>query len=247
MKYFINTIFILAVFSIASAEEWLVSDQPFATPSPYTVPMGVTQYEFGVSGVSLNGDVMSWTYPQLLVRAGLTQAFELRLGMPGYTTIEGEELHVTHFDNILLEGKIQIGGKNALVPGVIIVYTNLPTEQMGIDSGYVDFGARYAGGIDNAIARAGWSLGAFTTDVEGEQRTYTTFSVSLGLNVVPRVHWYVEFYGSSTAEEEWQPLIDTGLLVRIAPNAQFDIYWGAGLTENTPDFIVGAGFAFALH
>ncbi len=246
-----SQIVLLAALLLSSfvSGQTIVTDRPDFTENATTVPYQHVQFELGANmrRPVESGTLMS--FPNLLIRAGLFEKFELRLGIPGWATFESDKVSRTTFQPLLIESKIQIGSADIKVPGVIILQATLPTDQVEIEQGgNVQYGLKYAGSTDlTEKLGLGWNLGVFSeNDMDGEKHVAGLYSVALGYSLSTYIGVFFEVFAEDPFHDTWRPVVDSGFTFLLNANSQLDGYIGAGLTDTAPDTILGIGFSYLL-
>jgi hypothetical protein len=246
-----------------SPAEALATDRPDFTESTETVTRGRLQLEGGYTFTIDNkppSRARSHTAPELLLRVGLLDGFELRIGWEGYTWLHepfpdksragrsifredwsqgGSDLYLG-FKHKLFE---QDGPRPhfALIPAI-----TAPSGSAGWSSGDVDPEVKLAWAYDLAegLSLAGNVNFAAPTD-QARRFFQSAASVSLAIDLLENVGAYVEYFGFYPAGKD----IDSahtasgGLTWRITENLQLDWRAGIGLNGAADDFFTGVGFA----
>jgi hypothetical protein len=259
MKTFCWTLFALLIPAGAFAQEAppspISTDRPGFLFSSLTVGRGVFQAELGLPGVTVNDQdgVRSRTTSLIgLVRYGVADDLELRLGSPVYTEfrIRGNGLRSTErgFGDLEVGAKWHVldnaGGRPslALIPSVI-----LPTGETGFSSEDPVYQLNLA--AEWALA-GGWGLAGlagFLNGPSGDDRYgQETFGLSLGRSLPsPRWSAYGEtaFVTTDLDGAADSSFFGAGLRYLITDDAQLDVSFDRGLTSDSPDWLFGLGFS----
>jgi len=248
----------------APLDEPLVTDRPDFTESSVTVPFGRTQLESGYTYTYDSGDGVrteDHTYPEALLRIGLVEDVELRLGWAGWSHSQesfrerndvGRSVQVTEPDdggNDMTAGfKLHFLDQVGLVPDMgVIVDLSLPTGASGQTSGDVDPGIKLLWSYDltDAVAVAGNVNMAVPTSDDG-RFFQTSASLSMGCSITDRLGGYVEYYGfyPNDRGQSDAHYANGGFTYLITDNFQVDIRAGLGLNDEADDFFTGVGFAY---
>ncbi|GMU81998.1 MAG: hypothetical protein AMXMBFR47_18690 [Planctomycetota bacterium] len=247
----------------AELAEPIETDRPDFTESTSTVPRGRFQLEGGYTftldrerGVRRR----SHTAPELLLRAGLWNDLEVRVGWAGYSWANEKSPGETRAGRpVLLEDWSQGGAdqyvgfkwklfdQQGLRPDfAIIPAITVPTGGGGFSSGDVDPEIKLAWGYDlsDRLGVAGNVNFAVPTD-DGGRFLQSGASISLAYALRDDVGTYLEYYGDYPAGRgaDCAHTLNTGLTWQITPNFQLDWRIGAGLNEQADDFLTGIGFA----
>lgn len=247
----------------AELTEPIETDRPDFTESTSTVPRGRFQLEGGYTFTLDREDGVrgrSHTAPELLLRAGLWDDFEVRVGWGGYTWANEKSPGETRAGRpVLLEDWSQ-GGADQYVgfkwklfaqQGVrpdfaIIPAITVPTGGGGFSSGDVDPEIKLAWAYDlsDRLGLGGNVNFAVPTD-RGERFFQSGASITLAYALRNDLGTYLEYYGDYPAGRgaDCAHTLNTGLTWQITPNFQLDWRIGAGLNEEADDFLTGIGFA----
>ncbi len=235
----------LRVMASLAEEPELVTDRPDFTESAVVVPRRSIQLETGFEYAREQND-HSMTLPNVLIRMGIHPIIEMRFGGPGLSWF-GSMDNQSHFNDISLEAKIQLGRRDAPQPFALIVFTTFPTGTSVVSSGKNDFGLRLSWANDlSESSSIGINLGGASIG-EKQKRLLNMFcSASYGHNLTDRTACFVESYAEITQRNVWVPVVDGGFTFSIASLYQLDLYAGKGLNSAAPSFTVGAGFCCRL-
>ena len=235
------------------------TDRPGFLFSSLTVGRGLFQAELGLPGVTIDdqGGVRSRATSLIgLARYGLTDNFELRLGGPVYseTRLSGAGQRSTErgFGDLEVGAKWHLldnaGGRPslALIPSVIV-----PTGEAGFSAEdpiyQLNLAAEWAlAGGWGLAGLAGYLNGPSPTAEERDRYGQGTFAVSLG-RPLPSPRWSA--YGETAClATDLDGASDSsffggGLKYLMGNDAQLDLSFDRGLTSDSPDWLLGLGFA----
>ena len=254
------------IFGLPAAplDEPIVTDRPDFTESTETIPAGHFQLEAGYTFTyDREGDdrVRDHTAPELLLRIGLIEDFELRIGWDGYSwtdnQFEGKTRggrRVTREDwsqgahDLSLGFKYKFVEQDGLIPhfGIIGAIT-VPSGSPGISSGDVDpeLVFLWAYDLTDSLSVAGNVGLAYPTD--GVSRFFqTSASIAGAFSLTDRLGAYVEYYGfyPNTEHSDAAHTVNGGFTYLINNDFQIDWRIGVGLNEEADDFFTGVGFAW---
>lgn len=243
-------------------DEPLVTDRPDFTESTEAVPAGRFQLEGGYT-FTLNNRPRrsrSHTAPEMLLRAGLFENVELRLGWEGYTWLNEQVPDRSRASRRIVRTEQSQGGsdlylgfkhklfeQDALRPHLgLIPAVTLPGGSTGNSSGDVDpeFKLAWAYDLAEGLSLAGnFNLGVPTD--EGRRFVQSAASVSLAFDVLENAGLYVEYFGFYPAATDAGAAhtFNGGLTWRITERFQIDWRAGIGLNDEAEDFFTGVGFA----
>ena len=229
----------------------LVTDRPDFTESSEVVGRGVVQVETGmVMEQDGQGDdrTRALATPQLLVRIGLNQRVELRLGGDGFVseslrTATGSQ-RSSGYSDAEIGAKVKLfSADKAGLDIAIIPALSLPTGKDGFSSGGYDPGMKFtwARELPRGFGLSG-NLNAASITVDGVREWERAVTLSLGHELAGSWGAYWEGYGF-LANGSCDCTINTGVTRAFGPNAQFDVEVGRGVSGDAPDWFVGVGFA----
>lgn len=241
----------------------LVTDRPDFTESVETVPRGHAQFESGYT-FTLDGEgtdkTRSHTTPEGLLRVGLSDDFELRIGWEGYSWVSertrglsraGRRIWVSEWSqgasDTSLGFKQGLGGQDGWRPALgLIGAITAPSGSADFSSGDVDPEAKFLWAYDltDELSLAGnANLGVPTED--GRRFVQASASVSLGVSITDGIGAYTEYFGFYPAGRgaDCSHIFNGGLTWQLTDNLQLDWRAGFGLNEEAEDFFTGIGFA----
>jgi len=242
----------------------LVTDRPDFTESTVTIPRGRAQLEAGYTFTyDKEKDVRTkdHTFPELLLRVGLADDLELRIGWAGWSLARemthepsraGRRVSVESRDNggtdMSLGLKFHLLDQDGWVPDFgVIVAADLPTGAGGKTSGDVDpfLGLLWAYDLTDRWALAGNVNLAVPTSERG-RFFQTSASVSAAFALTDELGAYVEYFGFYPNDRgaDAAHSLNGGFTYLITDNFQIDVLAGFGLNEEADDFFAGAGFAW---
>lgn len=237
-------------------ESPIVTDRPGFLFSSLTVDRGGAQAELSLPAVTLdeseNVEVRMMSLVGLL-RFGVTDDLELRLGAPIFTDVRGEFAGDSTSDSGY--GDLEVGAKwhlldndgsrpsFALIPTVI-----LPTGEDGFTA---DDPVYQLNAIAEWALTNGWGLAALAGALygpSGEDDRYMqeTFALSLGRSL-PSPAWsaYGEVAHIATDLEgaSDSSFAGAGIKYLVSNDVQLDLSFDRGLTDDSPDWLFGLGLA----
>jgi hypothetical protein len=241
-------------------EDAIETDRDSFTPATTSAPWKHFILESSYSFLENRGVKDTHSFPELLLRYGLTERFELRLG--GNYEVGGagadtsnagvEELPpertLERASNINYGLKFRVTDQDTWVPASAVILTGA-TPTSGMTTG-TQFFATYVFGWElpyrcklDAAMRYG------STSESGERFSEWAPSVVLKVPIGERVNVHAEYFGifsTGKAEEFSHQYLSPGIHYLITPNLEIGVRVGWGLTEQTPRFFsnVGAGWRF---
>jgi hypothetical protein len=229
-------------------EEALVTDRPDFTESASVPGGGRVQVEGGWT-VEGDGDARAHSLGEILVRIGIGDRFEARIEPATWISADdGSGGEVSGLDDagIGFKGMLFDASPPGVPAAAILVGTSLPTgdDEIGEEGWQPE--ARLALGWDLSEV---WSLGANAgwarPEEAGERFDQALGSVALGRSLGARLGAFVELYGLNPSSPDGgdESYLDGGLTFALGPDAQLDVRGGAGLTDDSADWLFGLGFA----
>ena len=243
---------------VAKGPVFLVTDRPTQGVSPIVVPKGSFQVEAGYKYSRLeldNADVDQHAAPDLLLRYGAGERFELRLFSTGWVTTEVDTESSTEteteFSDITVGAKIELVPQRGRVSKLsLLTDVSFPTSSGSSGNDYVIPKVLLIGGYElsdrySLTYNIGPSLVTFKEDDERETRWDLNYALAFAALTRPSINLFAELYGNvreGSLPETHNAQV--GITVRVAPKLQLDARLGAGLNSAAPDWIAGAGLAF---
>ena len=262
-KFLVTTVLTLSTLtSIAQTEnstsdvplEALITDRPDATESPTAMPKGFLQVETGAFYESFEENKIKqedFTYNTTLVRYGLLDNLELRLGWnfrEGQTSVNGKKLdNVTNgFDPLLLGFKTTIAKENGAMPEIgFLGHMYLPfsasTDYRPETTG-VDFRFSFAHTLSEKSSIA-YNLGASWGN-DSPEASYL-YTVAYGYSITDKIGAYAELYGDFPEDNKANHLWDAGITYLVNKNVQLDATVGSSITKGQ-DLLLSAGVSFRI-
>lgn len=238
----------------------LVTDRPDRTESAAVVAPGYVQVETGVlftrdeEGAA---EVEVVEGPGTLVRIGLGGRTELRLGWDGWVRQEvslagGGDVTVDGAGDAELGAKVRLRDEAGRLPeAALLVGVSLPLGDEELTSD------RYDPSILLSLAHTlserlalGYNAGVAWSSAPGEAGAVETsshivWSAALGLGLTERLGAFAELFGEEPIDAPGSSAVsaDGGFTWLVRPNLQLDLFAGAGLTDEAPDWFVGTGIS----
>lgn len=258
MKTIISTLcalFAVVVVHGQSQTPPLVTDRPDQTESSSTVPKHFLQIETGFILENNTTDLMrdkSFTYNTTLLRYGLLDNFELRLGLDflgNQITKKRTDYsqNTAGFSPLYAGFKVKVVEESGLRPDIAFLGgLELPfTASSDYQPSYTAPSMRFAFShtLSNRLS-LGYNLGA---EWDGETAFPGFFySVALGIDLIENLGLFVESFGTIPEAGTTQHQLDAGFTYLISPNFQVDISGGIGLNDAAPDNFVSIGLTYRI-
>ena len=232
----------------------LETDRPDATEASSTVPKGYLQVETGAFYQSFEKNQIkneSFTYNTTLIRYGLSDNFELRIGwdlQEEVTYINSKKLEdvSSGFSPLLLGMKVYITEEKGWIPEISLIgHVFLPftasTDYRPETTG-VDFRFSLAHSLSERSS-LGYNLGmAWRNDSSEANYIYT---IAYGYSISEKFGAYVELYGDLPEDSKANHLWDAGMTYLVSNNLQLDMSFGTSITEGQ-DLLLSVGFSFRI-
>ena len=194
----------------------------------------------------------SFTYNTTLLRFGLIENFELRLGLE----FLGEEIENKHSDSIntnlglspMYAGfKVKIAEEDgrkpeiAFIGGLVLPFTANDYFKPEYSAANVRFS--FAHTLSERFS-IGYNLGA---EWDGESAAPGYFySLAIGVEVSNKLGMFFESYGLLQEERNDEHMLDAGFTYLLLPNLQLDISVGIGIIETAVDNFISFGLSYRV-
>ncbi len=235
-----------------SAQEVIAADRPGLDFSPLAVGPGVIQVEIGLPSTTYfsEGEASLWSiqFPTL-VRVGVVDGLELRAGAQPLNILEfrGEEAGFSEagFGDLELGAKLSLSSPEGGRPGVALI------PSLTVPIGEAPFTADRPAYLFNTVATwaiDAWSVaavgGVYSNPAGDDERVISGMLAGvIGRSLGGRVGGFVE--GGWFPVEGGGPggLVGGGLAILLSDEVQIDLSVDRGITDDSPDWLLGAGFA----
>jgi hypothetical protein len=234
--------------SIAHAQDStpIVTDRPDVTEAAIVVPRLSVQVENGLTwAVQDHQHAVSGT--ETLLRVGIGQRLELRLGVPDYFLNLSAGRHPDGFNDLSLGLKQQLGPVPGNIQLSIIAATSLPTGTGVISTHGVDPFLKVPWSKELQL---GWSIGGmqsiFWTTANGRRNPTGETTVYVEKEVTEPWALFLEYAGDFASLDRARQLLHIGTTYRVGHRNQVDAHVGFGLSAAAPTHFVAAGYSFRL-
>jgi len=241
----------------ADDEEPLVTDRPDFTEASSSVGAGRVQLESGYTFTHDNDRTTRASehqFPEFLLRVGLTDEVELRIGWLGY--LFSRELDRPTGSKDTADGgadmdlglKIELGEQQGWVPETAVITSiSLPTGGSAFSADRVQplVNFLYSWEINECVS-VGGSSGLASLYEEGDGFVEAFQSITTAVSLTDAVGAYFEwfaFFRQDAADNGPEHFLNGGLTYLFNPNLQVDWRAGFGLNERAANFFTGSGFA----
>lgn len=234
----------------------LVTDRPDQSESAVTIAPGSVQVEMGVTHREIDDNFDVTAFGEFLIRTGLSENIELRIGYGGYNEANLDLGFVDVDESGSADSSLGIkwkirDEKNKMPQTALLVATSLPTGEDGFTSDRAEPAFRFI--FSNTLTKRiglSYNVGMASvteTDGNGEHTlAVAQYTLSLGVAVSDRVSAFVESYGDIPTSASGGPAngVDAGFLVLITPLLQFDVAVGTGISDAAEDWFATTGLSF---
>jgi hypothetical protein len=225
------------------------TDRPSFSLSPATVPRGRIQFETGYtfSFEHAHPDVQTHSFPENLVRLGLTETVEFRVEWPNLTFIEnGTNDH--GFRDLALGFKTQVFQQQGFRPRLSLAgRLAIPTGDKNFSSDRLDPELRtiltYA--LDEQVGLFG-NVNIAGPTSHGKRFVQVSSSLGLSATIRESVSAFIEYFGYYPVDVAAGSahFLQTGVVYLFTYHLQLDARVGAGLNRGTDDLLTGAGISW---
>jgi hypothetical protein len=227
--------------------EEIVTDRPDATESSSVVLPGYFQTEMGWK-YSEDGEIQTHAIPQTLVRIGVVERVELRLGWDGYVDQNSAGSGSGAGDGEV-GTKIYLGEERGALPeAALLGSVSIPWGDSEISTDEVDPAFRFA--FSHTLTDKlglGYNLGAEWETENNSTLGSFVYTIALGIGLTEEIGMFVEFFGDvGLSASGSSHTFDGGFTYLLRENVQLDILGGVGLSGNAEDWFAGAGISFRL-
>ena len=253
MKYILYLIIVLfPIRSIAQEVEDIVTDRPDETESATLITKGYLQVETGFFYEELKENSFlekTWAYNTSLLRYGLLENLELRLGLDVIDKVEISDDFLmepgTGLSPLLLGVKVGITEEKGVLPKMALLgHLYLPftaKKAYRPESTGVDF--RFAFNHEFTNSNLSYNLGAKWWD-DAPHATYI-YTMAYGYDLTEKLGVLVELYGDLPEKDGPSHHWDGGFTYLVTKNFQLDAFIGSGL-NNEQHIIYGGGISIRI-
>ncbi|BAO54995.1 transporter [Nonlabens marinus] len=233
----------------------LITDRPDATESPSLVRRGYLQIETGgfYTESEENGiDIKETTFNTTLLRYGLLDNLELRLGLDTRRTefeVNGQQLgdDLSGTSPMLLGAKIGIAPEDGWKPQIALLgHIYLPltaSSDYQPETTGMDFRFAFNHTLSDRSGLA-YNLGA-RIDADDPELKYL-YTIAYGYSLSDKIGTYVEVYGDFPEDSSANHLWDAGFTYLANDDLQFDVTFGSGFTDGQ-NLLLSAGLSYRFR
>ncbi|MGB5418150.1 transporter [Algibacter sp.] len=233
----------------------LVADRPDATEASSTVGKSVLQLETGglyESFETNNIQSENYTYNTMLIRYGILDNIELRLGwnfIEGVTKINGNKLNAVSsgFSPLLLGVKIAITEEKGAIPEMALLLHTTHPFFASYDNKSTSTGTDFRFSFSHTLSEnssLGYNLG-MAWDGDSTTASYI-YTLSYGYSLSNKIGAFAELYGDLPEGTNFNHYWDAGLTYLVSNDFQLDAYFGTSITEGQ-DLLLGLGLSYRIR
>jgi len=219
-------------------------DRPDQTESAALIPVHSLQIENGFSFENISNEHSSIAYSSLLLRYGLWKNFELRFASEFIQDKNLNKLNLG-FSPFSPGIKVHIREEKGVLPQVaLLAHFDLP------GTGHPNFQNEHLN--TSVFLSIAYSIGEkagigsnFGVSMNNEIPEYF-YSLVFGFNPLEPLGIFIETYGYPVKGQNLDARIDAGITYKLRNNFQIDIAGGFGLTENSINNFITAGFVLRI-
>ena len=237
----------IALTAGAQERSPIETDRPDFTEASSLVSARHVQLETGWTSSQARGDNMpsQYSWPEVLLRIGLSSRLEARLGQSFASVDPGTGERFTAHDDLYAGVKVALAEQRGARPQfALLLQATIPTgDDRLTNDEWLPGGALLAGwGTDGALSYAA-GLQFNRLPVEGMELGP---SVAVGLQLSPSLKGYGEWFAFApvgAGESSTAHYANGGFALRVSDDAQLDARVGAGLNDAADRVFFGLGFS----
>ncbi len=240
---------------VEALEGTVISERPGFSSSPDATPIGRFNVEAGIEyGHEEQGaqDVHRVTLPFGLLRMGVVDRLELRLGWAGTSQIEIGDRSRNELADPTLGFKWQINEGSAVLPRFGFIFdVALPVgEGTGSDAADVVGALAWSHPLGSRLGLFGTSTlarrGGDEDAGNGDDLLETTHAAGLGLALGGGLGTFIEYFVSVEDDRavSASQVLDGGFTYLLTDGLQLDLSAGVGLDDSAQDLFIASGVAY---
>ncbi len=243
---------LLSGWLTAQEKAAMVTDRPDQTESASIVSLKGFQIESGFSFERYNSEINHTTYNSTLVRYGLLEKIELRLGLAYLgknVSLDGGSFDESGFAPIVVGAKFQLQEESEGLPKLAIMTTfTLPKTGASIyENKYLGADFRVNGEYSlNEAMSLGGNLGVAWSGAEGGNTAVGIYTAVIRMSLSEKLGAFAELYGFLPKEGKNDHRWDAGMTYSVNEDLQLDFATGIGLSKVSPDFFISLGLSIRM-
>lgn len=254
----LTAFFTLSLFSVFAQDNNLgtiVTDRPDATEASSTVGKGILQFETGFLYETFKTNNIkseSYTFNTMLIRYGILDNLELRLGwnfVEGVTTLNGNKLNnvMSGLSPLLLGMKIDIAEENGLMPEIALIGHVFPVFSASADYRPEYTGVDFRLSLSHTLSKKsslGYNFGAQWGDDSAEASAI--YTIAYGYSICEKFGMFAELYGDFPEDSSANHYWDAGMTYLVNQDLQLDTSIGTSITQGQ-DLMLGFGLSYRIQ
>ncbi len=248
MKSKILLLFVMCNF-IGNAQNLpsIQTDRPDQTECPFIVPVNYFQFENGFVCQKTNDNSDEIVAPNVLLKFGINEHFELRL-ITEYLIYKDNNEKISGINPVLIGFKTRLFEEKGIVPTTSFI-AHLAIPKLASSSYKTQFYApEFRFTMQHTISEKQSLSYNIGTEWNGETAEPTfIYTLTTGYSLSKKISGYIEFYGFILQLEKPNHRFDGGFNYLFNPNNQLDISGGFGLSETSPKYFIGLGYSFRFR
>ena len=228
------------------------TDRPDQTESSSVVPVKHLQIETGFvfekDDLGIQGEIQSLALASTLMRYGLTDRFELRLGSEykiDKFKAKDDESTIQGLNSVDFGTKIFLLEENRLMPETAVLFhLNLPvgSENLVADRVQPSLVLSMSHALTESIG-FGYNIGPEYT---AEDDLIWFYSAAMGFDIANKLGMFTEIYGDFGRSTTTLYLFDAGFTYLLNNNLQLDTAAGYAFTDEAADWFFNFGVTFRI-
>ncbi len=241
-KLLIIILFVGSYSSFAQNQDPIITDRPTQTPATAVMPAGRLLVETGLIREVTSKELHTYTLPNLLLRYGVNEFFEIRL-QQDFLFANRFENDESGFNSAKFGIKVRLAEERgwrpemSLLGNITSTFGQRPFKNEVVSS---DFSLVFANSLSDRMF-LGYSMGMINGESGFETSIYT---LVLGYSITDKLSGFIEPYGFGLLDNGPNDhRMNAGLLYLLKHNIQFDASTGVGISAISPDYFFGVGAA----
>lgn len=222
----------------------IATDRPDQTESPFIVPQHYFQFEIGFVHEQVNSDEINQTYPNSLIKYGLTKKTELRLILDlGNNRSFGK--NNSGLNPVTIGFKTNLLEEKGIIPTTSFIGHLTIPSLASQDKKSLYYAPSFRFNMQHTISKKStlsYNLGSEWDGITPEP-TFI-YTLASGFSLSDRFGSYIEIYGFAPQKQAASHSWDAGFTYLINNNVQLDVHGGTAITDNAPDYFIGCGISF---
>lgn len=252
-KLFTIILLSFSVFTLSAQDKSeMVTDRPDQTESANVMPVKSFQLETGFLFERYDKNINNTTYNSSLLRYGLIENLEVRLGFEYVGTnisLEGGDFDKSGFGPLTLGAKVFLREEGDGLPKLAFLSTlsipNTGSSAFENNNLGADFRLNGEYSLNDALS-FGANVGIAWSGVEGEDYAVGIYTAVIGMSLSEKLGAFAELYGFLPGEGKNDHRWDGGLTYAVNEDLQLDLSTGVGLSKVSPDFFISLGLSIRM-